>query len=48
MCGLSTDGRTRRPADIQPAVEEMIKTGAKVHIDVEMNVGAGHVAYVYG
>jgi uncharacterized protein (TIGR02246 family) len=38
----------RGPADIQRALEEMIKTGAKVHIDVETNVGAGDVAYVYG
>ena len=38
----------RGSADIQRAVEEMIKTGAKVHIDAETNVGAGDVAYVYG
>jgi uncharacterized protein (TIGR02246 family) len=38
----------RGPAEIQRAVEEMIKTGAKVHIDVEANVGAGDIAYVYG
>jgi len=38
----------RGPAEIQRAVEEMIKTGAKVHIDVETNVGAGDIAYVYG
>jgi uncharacterized protein (TIGR02246 family) len=38
----------RGPADIRRAVEEMIKTGAKVHIDVETNVGAGDIAYVYG
>jgi len=38
----------RGPADIRRAVEEMIKTGAKVHIDVESNVGAGDIAYVYG
>ena len=38
----------RGPAEIQRAVEEMIKTGAKVHIDAETNVGAGDVAYVYG
>ena len=38
----------RGAAEIQRAVEEMIKTGAKVHIDAETNVGAGDVAYVYG
>ena len=38
----------RGPADIRRTVEEMIKTGAKVHIDVETNVGAGDIAYVYG
>jgi uncharacterized protein (TIGR02246 family) len=38
----------RGTAEIQRAVEEMIKTGAKVHIDVETNVGAGDIAYVYG
>lgn len=38
----------RGSADIRRAVEAMIKTGAKVHIDVETNVGAGDVAYVYG
>jgi uncharacterized protein (TIGR02246 family) len=38
----------RGTAEIRRAVEEMIKTGAKVHIDAETNVGAGDIAYVYG
>ena len=38
----------RGSSDIRRAVEEMIKTGAKVHIDVETNVGTGDIAYVYG
>jgi uncharacterized protein (TIGR02246 family) len=38
----------RGTADIRRAIEEMIKTDAKVHIDVETNVGAGDIAYVYG
>ena len=38
----------RGTADIRRAVEDMIKTDAKVHIDVETNVGAGDIAYVYG
>jgi uncharacterized protein (TIGR02246 family) len=38
----------RGTAEIRRAVEEMIKTGAKVHIDVETNVGAADIAYVYG
>jgi uncharacterized protein (TIGR02246 family) len=38
----------RGTADIRRAVEEMIKTNAKVHIDVDSNVGAGDIAYVYG
>jgi uncharacterized protein (TIGR02246 family) len=45
---MSGSAPIRGPADIRRAVEEMIKTGAKVHIDVETNVGAGDVAYVYG
>jgi uncharacterized protein (TIGR02246 family) len=38
----------RGRADIRRAVGEMIKTGVKAHIDVETNVGAGDIAYVYG
>jgi len=38
----------RGSADIRHAIEEMIKTGVKVHIDVETNIGSGDIAYVYG
>jgi uncharacterized protein (TIGR02246 family) len=33
---------------IRAAVEAMIKSGAKVHIDASQNIGAGDIAYVYG
>lgn len=38
----------RGAADIQRSIEEMIKTGVKVDINVETNIGSGDVAYVYG
>lgn len=38
----------RGPAAIRAAVTDMIRSGAKVQIGSDQNVGAGDVAYVYG
>ena len=35
-------------AAIRAAVDAMIKSGVKVHIDASQNVGAGDLAYVFG
>jgi ketosteroid isomerase-like protein len=35
-------------ANIQRAIEDMIKSGVRVHIDAEQNLRAGDIAYVYG
>jgi ketosteroid isomerase-like protein len=36
------------PEAIRAAVEQMIRSGAKVEIGSAQNVGAGDIAYVYG
>jgi ketosteroid isomerase-like protein len=38
----------RGVANIERAIEDMIKSGVKVRIDAEQNIGAGDIGYVYG
>lgn len=45
---MSGSETSKGAAAIRTAVEAMIKTGAKVHVDTAQNVGAGDRAYVHG
>ena len=45
---MSGSETAKGPEAIRAAVETLMKTGAKVHIDTSQNVGAGDIAYVFG
>jgi uncharacterized protein (TIGR02246 family) len=45
---MSGSDPVRGAASIRAAIDSMIKSGVKVHIDSAENVGAGDIAYVFG
>jgi uncharacterized protein (TIGR02246 family) len=45
---MSGSEPVRGAAAIRAAIDSMIKSGVKVHIDSSENVGAGDIAYVFG
>jgi ketosteroid isomerase-like protein len=45
---MSGSARIRGKAAIRTAIDDMIKSGVKLRIGAEQNVGSGDVAYVYG
>jgi uncharacterized protein (TIGR02246 family) len=45
---MSGSAPIRGTADIRHALEDMIKADTEVRINVEKNIGAGDIAYVYG
>jgi uncharacterized protein (TIGR02246 family) len=45
---MSGSAPIRGTADIRRALEDMIKADTEVRINVEKNIGAGDIAYVYG